>query len=83
MDTATRGYQPFDYTEEVVVRSEEILDKLLEDLQMLFSSGGGSAREQDEDGSTLLHVRPALYDPSEEADIWVYVGIHQRNSWDR
>lgn len=56
----TPFYFPFDYCENAAVEAEDILNNLIHNIDFQFATGVASARDQDEDGKTLLHVSNSI-----------------------
>ena len=62
--------QGFDWFESAALEAEDILNNLIHDINFEFAIGEASARDQDEDGKTLLHVSNSLLDLLALQDIY-------------
>ena len=52
----SQGFSTFDWSESAGMEAEDILDNLIHDIDVQFAIGEASARDQDKNGKTLLHV---------------------------
>lgn len=65
------------YDDSKALQVSEIYEKLFDDLQRLFSSGRASARDQTEEGVTLLHVS---FTQSNCAKAYTFISINLNRS---